>query len=150
MGNPLQHIHGDKHRDRWEKQHQRHRNTITQIADEKGVLASDAVCKIAHWQRSDQRREAAGGYQVAEHGFVVAQAEHIEVEQQLADARGNAKKQQAQQVEPGVAGKGTHAAQVGAQDRAGFLRLGFRFDIFQPHPPWTKFLSRSTVFSKPS
>ena len=56
------------------------------------MLPPDAVGQVTHRQRGNQRRKAAGGYQVAKRGFVVAQAEHIEVKEQLADAHGNAKK----------------------------------------------------------
>ncbi len=146
----MQNAHSDKHRHRWEKQHHRHRNAIGKIANQKGVFAPNAVGQVAHRQRHQQRSEAAGCYQVAECGFVVSKAEHIKVEQQLADAHGNAKKQQAQQKEPRVAGEGAHAAQVSAYNRTAFLELSFRVFFFQPYSPWTKSFSSSMVFSKPS
>jgi hypothetical protein len=80
-------------------------NTIAAIAstvaarDDQRGLAPQPIRQEAHRQRCKQRRQAAGGHQVAQQRLIVAQAEHVKVEQQAEHTHRRADDDHVQQVQ---------------------------------------------------
>ena len=83
-------------------------------ADHQGGFAPQVVGQVAHRQSRQQRRQAAGGDQIAQQGFVISEAEDVEIEQQPVYPHGCPGDSYIGQEKPGVRTECPDALSVGS------------------------------------
>lgn len=71
-----------------EKHHTDDRKRHSRAGEQQRALAPQQVGQVTDRQGDQQGRQVVGGDQAAQQRFVVAQAEHVKVEQQPEDAHG--------------------------------------------------------------